>query len=79
MFVKDLCYSPSTRKTYDVSHAVVAIGSRSLSKAQEFIKTSCPSGAAAQKEGLVKLPVTPYGSYEGVVDDPVSRVFLCLM
>lgn len=74
MFVKDLCYPPSTRKTEDVSHAVVAVGSRSREKAVDFIKTSCPAGAAAQKDGLVDVPVTAYGSYEEVVNDPVGDI-----
>ncbi|KAG6856266.1 hypothetical protein H0H87_006022 [Tephrocybe sp. NHM501043] len=38
-FVKDLLVDPKTREVHDVVHKVAAIGSRSVTKAQEFIDT----------------------------------------
>ena len=73
MFVKDLCIPPSTRGASDISHAVAAVGSRSLKKAQDFIQSNCPNGAAAQSDGTVQWAPKAYGSYKEVVNDPVSQ------
>ncbi|KDQ61766.1 hypothetical protein JAAARDRAFT_66830 [Jaapia argillacea MUCL 33604] len=60
VFVKDLLVDPKTRDVHDVVHKVVAIGSRSVEKAQEFIDTY----AAGDKS------IKAYGTYEGVYSDP---------
>lgn len=75
MFVKDLCYPSSTRRAGDIGHAVAAVGSRSLKKAEEFIAANCPKGAAAQSGGLVQWLPKAHGSYADVISDPV-RYFL---
>jgi hypothetical protein len=62
----------STRNVTDVSHAIAAIGSRSLDKAKEFIAEYCPKGAAGQQNGLVDFGPEACGSYKAVVDHPVS-------
>lgn len=72
MFTKDLCISPSTRNEHSVTHAVAAVGSRSLQKAEEFIRDVCPEGAAGQKDGTASFKPKAYGSYKEVVEDPVS-------
>ena len=72
MFTKDLCISPSTRKEHSVTHAVAAVGSRSLQKAEEFIRDVCPKGAAGQIDGTASFKPKAYGSYKEVVEDPVS-------
>jgi hypothetical protein len=71
MFTEDLCVSPSTRNEASVTHAVAAVGSRSLQKAQDFIRDTCPDGAAGQTEGHVRFKPKAYGSYKEVVDDSV--------
>ncbi|TYJ56061.1 hypothetical protein B9479_003171 [Cryptococcus floricola] len=70
MFTKDISRPMSTRNVTDVSHAIAAVGSRSLEKAEDFIAEHTPNGAAAQQDGLVDLKPKAYGSYQGVVDDP---------
>jgi hypothetical protein len=72
MFVKDLCVASSTRQAGDVGHAIAAVGSRAKEKAEEFIQTNCPHGAAAQIDGTVAWQPKPYGSYKHVVEDSVS-------
>lgn len=72
-FAEDLCLSPSARGA-DVSHAVVAVGSRSVNKAADFIKQFCPNGGTAQVEGLCKVAPKAYGSYAEVVSDPVRKL-----
>ena len=57
----------------DVSHAVAACGSRTLSKAEEFIHNYCPKGAVGQQDGLVGFKPKACGSYKEVVEDPVRR------
>ncbi|KAI0954077.1 hypothetical protein AcW1_006655 [Taiwanofungus camphoratus] len=54
-FVKDCLVDPTTRGTTDVAHKVVAVGSRSVAKAQEFIDAYAPG-----------KPIRAYGSYEEV-------------
>jgi dihydrodiol dehydrogenase / D-xylose 1-dehydrogenase (NADP) len=56
----------------DVSHAIVAVGSRNKEKADRFIAEWCPNGADGQVQGLVDFKPKGYGSYKEVVDDPVS-------
>ena len=72
-FVKDLVLDPGNRGTTDVSHAVVAVGSRSIEKAKEFIEKWCPEGACAQKKSLTEKKVKVFGSYEEVYTDTVSK------
>ncbi|WRT68239.1 uncharacterized protein IL334_005215 [Kwoniella shivajii] len=69
-FVKDICRPPSSRGVNDISHAVAAAGSRSLSKAEEFLETNIPNGGAAQQDGSVDFKPKAYGSYQGVIEDP---------
>lgn len=70
MFCKDVSFE---RKVTDVSHAIVAVGSRDTAKAAEFIRTTIPKGSRAQLEGHYdKLPEA-CGSYEQVYAHPVSR------
>ncbi|KAL5487672.1 hypothetical protein ACEPAI_5780 [Sanghuangporus weigelae] len=71
-FVKDLVLSPEGRGISDVSHAIVAVGSRSSEKAQQFIQEKCPEGGCAQKAGLSQTVPVAYGSYAEVYSD--SRV-----
>lgn len=71
-FTKDISRPMALRNVTDVSHAIAAVGSRSLSKAEDFISKYCPNGAAGQQDGLVDFKPKAYGSYKGVVEDPVS-------
>lgn len=71
-FAKDVARTTSSRDVSDVSHAIAAVGSRTLSKAEEFIAEYCPKGGIAQIEGLVSFSPQAKGSYQEVVDDPVS-------
>ncbi|KAL1746832.1 hypothetical protein HDZ31DRAFT_80968 [Schizophyllum fasciatum] len=61
-FVDDLLIDPKTRSVDDVAHKIVAVGSRSTTKAQEFID------ARINGDKSVKA----HGSYEEVFADPVS-------
>ncbi|KAK7207387.1 NAD(P)-binding protein [Myxozyma melibiosi] len=58
-FVKDLLLDPSTRDVSDVKHEVVAIGSRSLEKAQKFVDEFAPG----------QTGIRLYGDYESVLSD----------
>ncbi|WVQ82028.1 hypothetical protein IAT38_004156 [Cryptococcus sp. DSM 104549] len=79
-FCKDISRAMSSRGVTDVSHAIAAVGSRSLAKAEEFIKTNCPEGAAGQQTGLVDFKPKAYGSYKEVVDAPnVNIVYVGTM
>ncbi|EJD01504.1 NAD-binding protein [Fomitiporia mediterranea MF3/22] len=69
-FVEDLVLHPEGRGTTDVAHAVAAVGSRSLDKAQEFIQKYCPEGGFAQKAGLTSTKSVARGSYAEVYSDP---------
>lgn len=73
-FVRDLTLSTSERDAGDVAHAVAAVGSRDVTKAEKFIKDNCPQGGSAQKEGLSDLKPSPKGSYKECVEDPVRLV-----
>ncbi|KAK4685059.1 hypothetical protein P7C73_g5098, partial [Tremellales sp. Uapishka_1] len=59
----------ASRNVTDVSHAIAAVGSRSLSKAEAFLAKHSPNGAAAQQDGLIDFKPRPYGSYREVVED----------
>lgn len=74
-FVRDLVLSPSNRGTTDVAHAVAAVGSRSLDKANTFITTYCPEGGCAQKGGFTEVKTRAFGCYEDVYKDEASVVF----
>ncbi|KAI5118028.1 hypothetical protein M0805_004893 [Coniferiporia weirii] len=69
-FVKDLVLPTEGRNVADVSHVVVAVGSRNVAKAEEFISNFCPEGACAQKAGLVGTKPKARGSYAEVYTDP---------
>lgn len=58
--------------TGDVTHAIAAVGSRSVDKAREFREKYCPKGAIGQQEGQVEWGVDAVGSYDEVVAHPVS-------
>ncbi|KAH9812364.1 hypothetical protein DFH28DRAFT_409757 [Melampsora americana] len=60
VFVDDLLIDPATREVSDVSHKLVAVGSRSIERAQEFINSF---------EKLKGQNVQAYGSYEELVKD----------
>lgn len=64
---QDLGLDTSTRGVDDVSHALVAVASRALSKAQAFIDEHAPEGTCAQKAGLVKELPQAVGSYDELV------------
>lgn len=71
-FVRDLVLDPTTsRGVSDVAHAVLAVGSRSVEKADGFIKDNCPDGGFAQMAGFVATKPVGYGSYAEVYSDPV--------
>jgi len=69
-FTKDLALNPAGRDVSDVSHAVVAVGSRDVNKAQAFIEEACPHGGCAQQAGLYKASPQPTGTYEEVYSHP---------
>ncbi|KAK9489211.1 hypothetical protein V1508DRAFT_435977 [Lipomyces doorenjongii] len=58
-FVRDLLIDPRTRGVTDVIHKPVAVGSRTVEKAVEFVE-SCAPGSGMKA----------YGSYEELVKDP---------
>jgi dihydrodiol dehydrogenase / D-xylose 1-dehydrogenase (NADP) len=62
----------SSRSVTDVSHAIVAVGSRDVSKARKFIQDYAPRGGSAQQDGLIDFAPEACGSYKAVVDHPVS-------
>lgn len=67
VFVKDLLLDPNTRGVADITHKVVAVGSRDSSKAQEFIDKHAPS----------HQDIKAYGSYDEVVKDKrVNAVYI---
>ncbi|RSH95688.1 hypothetical protein EHS25_000780 [Saitozyma podzolica] len=68
MFVSDLVLDRP--EVTDVSHAVVAVGSRDKAKAAKFIEEHCPKGACAQVKGIHKAPPQAYGSYDEVFGHP---------
>lgn len=72
MFVSDLVLDRP--EVTDVSHAVVAVGSRDKAKAAKFIEEHCPKGACAQVKGIHNAPPQAYGSYDEVFAHPVSAV-----
>lgn len=66
-FVEDLLIDPATRGVYDIVHQVVAVGSRNIQKAQDFINTH----AGGDKN------IRAYGSYAEVYADPaVDAVYV---
>lgn len=89
-FAKDLVLSPGAAAgiSSDVAHAVIACGSRTLSKAEDFIAQFCPEGAYAQKAGLVGQKPEAKGSYDEVLNhkvcsftflDSKPRIFIYLL
>ena len=60
-FCFDLLIDPKSRGVDDLAHKIVAVGSRSVEKADQFIDEN---GIGTQAKG--------YGSYQGVEDDQVS-------
>lgn len=66
-FVKDVLIDPKTRNVLDVVHKVVAVGSRSLAKAQEFVKDVAGGDTS----------VKAYGNYDEVyADKNVDAVYI---
>ena len=67
--IAELFYSNTCRRgVNDVTHEFVAVGSRDAQKAREWI---------ASTTGRDDHPAKAYGSYQEVVDDPVSGHNLC--
>ncbi|KAH8548972.1 hypothetical protein BGW37DRAFT_161206 [Umbelopsis sp. PMI_123] len=76
-FVEDLVVDTSGRDVNDVAHAVVAVGSRTKAKAEEFIKDFCPQGGFAQIAGYCNLPVEAVEGYDAVfARDDVDCVYI---
>jgi hypothetical protein len=76
-FARDLLLPPSGRgaSESDVAHAITAVGSRSLAKAEEFVKENCPQGGWAQVRGLTSGGdgvVAAVQGYENVVNMQVG-------
>ncbi|RSH80752.1 hypothetical protein EHS25_007088 [Saitozyma podzolica] len=73
-FSQDLCVDPSTRGVTDISHAIAAVGSRSVASAQKFID-GLRSGPETEgwswgaKNGVLD-GCTPHGNYQDVYNDP---------
>jgi predicted dehydrogenase len=66
-FVKDLLVDPNTRGVDDVVHKVSAVGSRSVSKAQEFINEYAGGDKA----------IKAYGTYDEVyADKDVDAIYI---
>ncbi|KAL1710754.1 hypothetical protein EV121DRAFT_285181 [Schizophyllum commune] len=66
-FVEDLLVDPKTRTVGDVTHKIVAVGSRSVPKAQEFIDAKINGDKS----------IKAYGSYDEVFADPdVDGVYI---
>ncbi|KAH9440825.1 hypothetical protein Pst134EA_007778 [Puccinia striiformis f. sp. tritici] len=61
-FIRDLAIDPKTRDVSDIDHRVIAVGSRSLPKAQDFITRMGTS--------LDSDSTKAYGSYQELVSDP---------
>jgi len=68
-FVKDVLLHPSTRGVHDVVHKVTSVGSRDISKAQQFIDKFVTGDA--------KSGAKAYGSYEEVVKaEDVDAIYI---
>ncbi|TRM65274.1 NAD(P)-binding protein [Schizophyllum amplum] len=66
-YVSDLLVDPKTRDVHDVAHKIVAVGSRSVAKAQDFID------AKINGDKNIKA----YGSYDDLYADPnVDGVYI---
>ncbi|KAJ7173759.1 hypothetical protein C8R46DRAFT_122049 [Mycena filopes] len=67
VFVKDLLIDPKTRDVHDVAHKVVAVGSRKVETAQEFIAANAAGDAS----------IKAYGTYEEVyADKDVDAIYI---
>ncbi|KAJ7257956.1 hypothetical protein B0H12DRAFT_1110773 [Mycena haematopus] len=67
VFVKDLLIDPKTRDVHDIVHKVVAVGSRKVETAQDFI------GVNAGGDKSIKA----YGTYEEVyADQDVDAIYI---
>ena len=81
-FAKDLALTTASRGISDVSHAIIAVGSRSKEKAEAFIASNCPEGGCAQRENLVTGKPEAKGNYAEVYGHPVSQeklpIYRCL-
>nr|XP_019049573.1 hypothetical protein I302_03362 [Kwoniella bestiolae CBS 10118]OCF28503.1 hypothetical protein I302_03362 [Kwoniella bestiolae CBS 10118] len=64
MFVKDLCVE--REDSTEISHSIVAVGSRDLKKAQIFVDEFCPKGSTAQARNPGLPKPAAFGSYEEV-------------
>lgn len=66
-FIKDILLDPKTRGVTDVAHKLVAVGSRSVAKAQDFISSE------AGGDETIKA----YGSYDQVfADKDIDAVYI---
>ncbi|KAI0320876.1 hypothetical protein OF83DRAFT_1052271 [Amylostereum chailletii] len=66
-FIKDLLIDPRTRRTHDVVHKAVAVGSRTIESARAFID----SNAGGDKS------IKAYGTYAEVYTDPeVDAIYI---
>ncbi|KAF7356881.1 NAD(P)-binding protein [Mycena venus] len=67
VFVKDLLIDPRTRDVHDVVHKVVAVGSRKVETAQEFISANAGGD----------VTIKAYGTYEEVyADKDVDAIYI---
>jgi len=69
-FTKDLLLDPSIRGVSDVFHVVTAVGSRSVSSAEAFIKECYSTLPEDSKLGHDASKVKACGSYQEVYDSP---------
>ena len=69
-FAKDI--SDSTLQTSDCLHAITAVGSRDVVKAQDFILKYAPHGGTAQQKEKVFGVPRACGTYEEVIEAAVS-------
>ncbi|KAM0746127.1 NAD-binding protein [Meredithblackwellia eburnea MCA 4105] len=63
-FVSDILVQPSTRGVNDIKHSVVAVASRSVEKAEQFVDDAWKKAGLTDKEG-----VKTYGSYDELYRD----------
>ncbi|KAF6761551.1 hypothetical protein DFP72DRAFT_803397 [Ephemerocybe angulata] len=66
-FIKDILVDPKSRNVHDVAHKVMAVGSRTVERAKEFI----------DKFANGDQSIAPYGTYQEVFDDKnVDAVYI---
>lgn len=70
-FVKDIVRSRPEK--VDVAHAIVAVGARDKTKAQEFIDKYSPNGGSAQQQNVFQAGPIAVGSYDEVFRNEVEH------